>query len=393
MPTPAFTKETWRPSFGEQLASAAIESAAAAATTWIGKVKTGSGLGGKAKLEQHWFASSSGRLAYEAADLGYDVDGLSVTYEVQDGLLLALAAGIVDDQGSTPTLTTTLNGAVAAEATSVVVTSSAGYSVNDFIRIYDAGSSGIAEIRKITVIASNTLTLDKFVRRAHATGAQVNKVVAPFTHTLKVLDDFPKPFTFQSVYRPGSAQELAMQFAGCFCQDFTLTQDERDLLVCAYNFAGSKPINVTPPAALPTKSTVKSYRYADAAYTYFGATLNGVQSHNLSWKNGGGMEWWSRTPNGEFPAEYVPGRAVFEHSITVVVRDSTIWTNLIARAVGLSATILYTRGASDTLSINMTGGVLIEGPHDAPDEGKITVPMKWLPGEVQLVFVNSDPYY
>lgn len=395
MPTPAFTKETWRPAFAEQDYTAAIETPSALTPSWLGKVKTGSGLGMKPKLEQHWFASDKGRLAFEAAYLGVDLDGLSNVFEVQDGKFLALAFGFVDDQGSTPTTTTTLNGAVTAPTTNITVAATT-LNNSDVIQIYDSGGSGTAEIRTVASGGGTVnLVLDKAIRRNKANGATVKKVVAPFTHTLKVADPipFPLPFTYQASYRPGSAQELSVQFAGCFITDFSLNQDERDLLVCTANFAGSKPVIVTPPATIPSRVTTKSYRYADAVYTYFGSTLNGVQSHSLSMKQGGGMEWWSRTPNGEFPAEFVPGRAVFEHEITAIVRDNTLWTNILAVATGLSCTILYTRGSNDTLSINMTGGVLTEAPHDAPDEGKITVPMKWLPGEVQLVFVDSNPYY
>jgi hypothetical protein len=392
MPQPAFTKEKWWASFGEQ--DPTLEYATpVAATKWIGKVKTGSGLTAKQKLMQMYF-SGGGRLPFEAADLGSAIEGLSIAGELQDGFFPALAFGTVDDQGTASGASTTLTALSAIGSTSLAVASGAGIANLDFVQVRDVGAAGIAEIRQVTAGGGTaTLTLDKAIRRAKASGATVQRVIAPFTHTLRVVDNFPIPFTLQTVYRPGTPQELAHQYAGMIIQEITLTQDIKELLNFAASCIGSRLVNLTPPATLPTVKTTKSYRYADAVYTYFGATLNGVVGHGWTLRNGGAMEHWSRSPLGEFPAEYVPGRFVMEHTITVIARDNTLSTQLINRATGLSATIVYTRGANDTLTISMTGGVILEAPHDAPDEGKIQVPLKWLPGEVQLAFVDANAYY
>lgn len=106
------------------------------------------------------------------------------------------------------------------------------------------------------------------------------------------------------------------------------------------------------------------------------------------------MEHWSRgDANAPFAAEYVPERGMFEHEITIIERNDDIWDQLLLRATGLAATILYTRGVNDTLSMNMTGGVLTEAPGDIPDTGKVMRTLRYLPGDFQLVAVDSTPSY
>ncbi|NWJ46476.1 MAG: hypothetical protein HXX08_11405 [Chloroflexi bacterium] len=88
--------------------------------------------------------------------------------------------GVIGTVPGTP-VTTTLNGATTVGATTVIVTSATGLIVNTIIQI-DTGTS--AECRKITNVATNTLTLDVALNNAHANSVAVAKVIAPYTHTI-----------------------------------------------------------------------------------------------------------------------------------------------------------------------------------------------------------------
>ncbi|MEE9196959.1 MAG: hypothetical protein V3U45_02335, partial [bacterium] len=247
------------------------------------------------------------------------------------------------------------------------------------------------EIRTITGLGPITFTQP--LRRVHAAGDACIERIAPFTHTLRVANDFPWPFTFQSAIRPGLSDEVAKAFAGCFLQEATLQQDLKEVLTVTPTIIGSRPGDIVPPATLPTPITTPSYTFHHATYTFFGAALDGVQSHRTVLRNGGDMKHWSRNPLGEFAAEYIPDQHVIEHEMTVINRDDNIWDQLLLRAGGLAATILYTRGTDDTLSINMTGGVLEEAPDDLPASAEVTTPMRFVPAEAQLVFVDAIPGY
>src|SRR3990172_2360632 len=216
MPTPAYTKEQFVLSFGEQDPTTEISTPAAAPTTWIGKLRTLTGWDKRNRLEMHYFSvdgAGGGRKPFEAVDLGVDIEGITLTYEVQNPALLALAMGHVEDVGSTPTNATTLSAPAAAGDTSVTVASATGYATNDYVQIGSGAQK--PEVRQVTTVVTNTINFAKKLRRAHANGDAVTEVVAPFTHTMKVGEDFPQPFTLQGVYRPGFSNELAWQIAGC----------------------------------------------------------------------------------------------------------------------------------------------------------------------------------
>jgi alpha-L-rhamnosidase len=74
---------------------------------------------------------------------------------------------------STPIPDNTLQGALAAGATQLTLDSVAGYAVGDSVNV-DAGNGGASlESRKVTAISGNTLTVDRALDDAHATGAEV----------------------------------------------------------------------------------------------------------------------------------------------------------------------------------------------------------------------------
>ncbi len=394
VPNPAFTTELYRLSFGEQPLAAALETPVAGAS-WLGKVQGGwSGLGFTSRQEQRWHAGD-GRLPSESVDLGVDVGPISGPYELQDGRFLVMLYGHVSDVGTVQPSApggSTLSAAAAPGDTDVTLVSEADYLVGEFIEI---GTDGVApqdpEIRTITSLAPISFT--EPLRTDHDSGLACAERIAPFTHTLRVSDPFPLPFTFQSVLRPGLSNETGKSFAGCFMQEATLQQDLREVLTCTPTVIGSRPGDIVPPATLPTPITTASYTFAQAAYTYFGSPLAGVQSHRTVLRNGGDMKHWSRSTLAEYAAEYVPDQAQVEHEMMIINRDDTIWDQLLLRASGLSATVLYTRGTGDTLSINMTGGVLQEAPDDLPASAEVTTPMRLIPAEAQLVFVDSIPGY
>ena len=396
MPVPAYTGERFRLSFGEQPALTAFETAVVA-TSWIGKLLKGgvSGLGPVNNHIQQYF-SGDGRLSTERVLLGVDVGPVTVPFQVQDGRFLVMAFGSVTDEGTDdPTGgASTLTSASAAGATTISVADRTNFAVGDDFELGAGGpdSADPSEIRTVltTGAGAGDITVARGFRRAHLNGATVNGVLAagPTTHTLYVRTDFPIPFTLQGVHNPGVTDELAMAFAGCIIQETVLTLDVDGLLVASCTIPGSRPTDIVPPATLPTALTPTSFRFADAAYTYSSLPLvDGVRSHTTTIRNGGELPRHSRATLGEFPAEYVPDQAEFEHEVVTIVRRDDAWDAILARTDPVTGNVLFTSGAR-TVNIVMTAMVLLEAPHDNP-EGRLERPLSFSPGEVRLVFVDA----
>lgn len=139
------------------------------------------------------------------------------TVTLSDGLSLAHASGITVTTG----VGTTTSASSIAGATTITVTSAAGLAIGNVIQIDVNSVSGVttSEVRKITTIATNTLTLDVALVYAHGTGVQVFAVnaVGPFTHTINEQNSLPSLTVEKAI---GGFQSL--QFAGCKVGKFDL---------------------------------------------------------------------------------------------------------------------------------------------------------------------------
>lgn len=159
---------------------------------------------------------------------------VSTTITVADPLLFAHASGVAVSTGTT----TTLNGATSSSATTVTVTSATGIVQNSIIQIDVNSPSGTttSEVRKVTNVATNTLTLDSALTYAHGNGAQVILVVAPYLHAFTVANTLPS-LTIEKVI--GGFQSL--QFAGSRVSKFdlkapvgnTAVEITADMMACA----------------------------------------------------------------------------------------------------------------------------------------------------------------
>lgn len=400
VPVPAYTGERVRLGFGEQLLAAALE-VPVAATTWIGKLRPGtiSGFGPKNIHDQKYF-SGDGRLPTERVLHGVDIGPISFTYELQNGIFLALLLGNVADVGTDqPTLggggvTTAI---VNPGDTTVTVDDRLNYVVGEFIEIGNGGPAATdpSEIRKITATGAGAgaITVETAFRRSHVSGTIHNEVIAPFTHTLFVGTNFPHPFTIQGTWNAGDTDEVTRAFAGCHGQEIQLSQDLDGELLCTPTIVGSKPSDVAEPASLATPLTTPSYLFSQTAYTYSSLpAVDGVQSWTANIRNGGSMRRHSRGTDAEFGAEYIPDHAEFDHELTKIARRDDSWDALLNRTDPVTGDILYTRGANDTFKIDFTKMVILQADADNP-EGGFEETVSFLPGEIQLVFVDSIGVY
>lgn len=132
--------------------------------------------------------------------------------------------GVGFSDGSSPSTSTTLSAAASAGDTTVTVASATGLAVNDFIRI-DTTASEKSEVKKITAVNTNTLTLDAPLVYSHSSGANVVEVTAPFTHTYK-RGPLPVGFTIQKHF-----EDIAQfyKYSGCRFNNGAITVPQTGL--------------------------------------------------------------------------------------------------------------------------------------------------------------------
>lgn len=175
----------------------------------------------------------------------------------------------------------TLNGAVTAGATSVVVTSGTGFAANQWIQIGPDASGG-AEIVQVQSVSTNTLTLAASTptRFAHATASAVTNTTntSGYTHVFSLLNSGTgQPPTHTWVDRTGltpSVGARAYPF-GCI-EELTFTANAEQLFKTAGKLTSfaSAPTGVAPTLTPTTELVQPSWEAT--------ATINSVQVFNVS---------------------------------------------------------------------------------------------------------------
>lgn len=218
-------------------------------------------------------------------DTGYNQEARKISnvagsvITVADGLFFAHNSGVAVVTGTTTTTTATLS----VGGTSVTVTSAAGIATNDLIQIDVNSVSGTtsSEVRKVTNIVTNTLTLDVGVTYAHASGVQVIKVNTPFTHTIAEANTLPSLTVEKNI---GSFESL--QFAGCRVGKFDLKAPVGNTAVeMSIDLSGRSAAVLTNPTVV-TVANELPFVFAEANLDIYGVARTEVSNTSISIENG-----------------------------------------------------------------------------------------------------------
>jgi hypothetical protein len=185
--------------------------------------------------------------------------------------------------GTSGSGSTTLNGGVSAGATTIVVTSAAGFSNNQVIQIdvNNTSTPTTAECRKITNISSNTLTLDSALGYAHLTGVAVIGVIAPYTHSIQQANTLSS-FTVEK--NLGGFESL--QFAGSRINKFNISTQNGDTeaTFSADLVAKSSAVLVTPTTISITNEN--PFVFAEATVSLFSQNVLQATDFSMDIENG-----------------------------------------------------------------------------------------------------------
>lgn len=201
------------------------------------------------------------------------------TLTLSDPLLSSHLTGVAAVTGST----TTLNGATSANATTVVVTSATGIVNGSFIQIDVNSPSGsfTSEIRKVTNVATNTLTLDVALVYAHANASVVTLVTTPYTHTFIEQNTLPSLTVEKNI---GGFQSL--QFAGCRVNKWDLKAPVGNTAVeMTLDMIGRSVAVLDTPTAV-TVANELPYVFAEANLTMYGTLRTEVSNVGITVENG-----------------------------------------------------------------------------------------------------------
>jgi hypothetical protein len=190
------------------------------------------------------FAQRAGALPYRKDSyLKSKTLDTTLDYTFQDAQFLPLCFGKVVDTGSTEGggLATTLSSATYPGEDEITVASTTNAAENDYIRV---DTSTLGEIRKITDIMGSVITLDKPLRRAHASGVSVTEMddSAVFTHTFTeyyggVFNQWP--FVIKSIYNDPTVGNNLNMYTNYQVTSVSLKNDGDKLVISA----GLKGVN------------------------------------------------------------------------------------------------------------------------------------------------------
>lgn len=218
-------------------------------------------------------------------DTGLNAETRRITNVVTNTITVDAAFNIAHGSGvpAVTASTTTLSAPSIATATSVTVTSATGITQGTIIQIDTNSPTGgfTSEVRKVTNVASTTLTLDQALTYAHASGAVVTIVVTPFTHT--VLDAATLPsFTIEK--NVGNFQSL--QFAGTRIgkMDVKVPTGNSPADITADVTGRSVQILTTP--STPSYINENPYVFAEANLVFNGNQRTDIRNVNITIDNG-----------------------------------------------------------------------------------------------------------
>jgi hypothetical protein len=205
----------------------------------------------------------------------------STTITVADALSYAHATGVTV---TTYVATTTMSAPSVATATTITVTSASGLAVGNFIQIDLNSVSGTttAECRKITNIATNTLTLDTALVYAHASAAAVSLVTSPFTHTfVEGVSTIPSLTVEKNL---GNSQSL--QFAGCRVNKFDLKMPVGNTAAeMTADLMGRSVAVLDSPSAISVTNELP-FVFTEATLNFYGSLRPETSNVNIVIENG-----------------------------------------------------------------------------------------------------------
>jgi len=298
-----------------------------------------------------------------------EFSGGSLPGVVHNPQMLVYALGSVSTQGTAGgTGASTLNGATVVGATTVILTSATGYETNDYIQI-DTGTN--AECRKITNVATNTLTLDFKLRKAHASLATCAEVVAPYTHTFTYNTGVLPTFTLEAGI--ANIDNFVRYYNGCVVGDSEWSCEEGGPLTAKHGFGCMSTEAAGTSLSTITVPTTEPYLYDTATLTWGGSALAQVTKWSVSNKIATKATYAQGSSAANLPKFLTTGRYDATGKMTIVPIATTHWAYIATPGAVFDVVLKLARSATDYIQFTLKNCRMLSAPHNIPEEGPMPV--------------------
>jgi hypothetical protein len=359
---------------------------------------------------RNWYAAYKGKIA---------LSGGVPDIMLLNGTPLYLPIGTVATTGTDDgTGGSDLDGATAIGDTSFDVTDSTGYATDDYIQV-DLTTK--AEVRKITNVSSNTITVDYPLSFAHADAATCNEVTSPYTHTISETTTLRSITEHVEIQDADGNSELMRRYAGGKCNRATISASEGEILkmgvdelvfnTYAHDISGETGYDSGIAAVTPSYPTTEVYLFSTGAISLFDSEVARIRAFNLSIDNAIEPKYYvSDDGTAQCPYEVREGRRTYTLAISVDVEDNTMFTELIRQGTyssvfkGFTVSAVFTRGASDTITITLPpsapaaggdamGCLIKTAPHNIAQDALQGVELEIIARSCSVVIVDSEYLY
>lgn len=252
-------------------------------------------------------------------DSGYLAEARKISNVV--GAVLTLADGLVFAHASGVTVstqvTTTTSGSLSIGATSVTLTSAAAFTANTTWIQIDVNSptgSTTSEVRKVTNVVTNTVTLDQGLTYAHGSGVQALLVTSLYAHIFSQTNTLPSLTVEKNI---GNFQSL--QFAGCRVAKYSLKAPVGNVPIeLTADLSGQSVTSLNSPTAVSVTNEIP-YVFAEATLNVFGSARTDTENVQLDIDNGLKETW---TYSGQHGPSFITPVTVHAMGTIDVVFDS-----------------------------------------------------------------------
>ncbi len=355
---------------------------------WLGILSEG------VNLPEPEYDSKEYRIIGGTRDWSIQTDGAvkcngEIPFVIQNGKFLKPAFGRIYETGTDKASGggSDLDGNVVAGVDTIILTDATDYATGDYIQIDTLTNS---EIRKITNIATQTLTLDFGLDRAHADAIVCNEVEFPFTHVLEGASRLT-PFTLEGVFE--MSPDLILLYLGNIATKWEISGDEEGEVKAKYDIMASRPFKNTGTKNTVSEVSTAPYKFNDATFTFWDSVIARILKWNLSCEqNVDPRFYWRGNDNAAYASDRKEQDRVYTLNATVEIVDASVWDKLAARGE-LTLQVDFARATSDTFQLLCSKCKMLKAPHLMPEKGTIEVEEVFRPKTVKATFVDSVAPY
>jgi hypothetical protein len=197
--------------------------------------------------------------------------------------------------------------------------------------------------------------------------------VGDYTHAITGAETLPS-LCLEAIWNNGTA-DFIRYYRGCKIGGCALSAEEEGPLKCTLDVQAARAETTTQAKSTVTLLTTKPYMFDQGTCTFWGSEFARVASWSMNIKRALKPRYYIQDTNGEFPYEINEGVRDVDLTATIVAADdigsgtdaTDAMTELLSpTAAGFDISLLFTRGANDTITISNPAAkkcVLKSAPH------------------------------